>query len=282
MLFPNQDAFERIVKALGPYLDELVFVGAWCQRLLRFHQFAVPPTFAPLMSEDADVATPERLAPRSESIAERLRAAGFRASLSGSELLPVSKYYPDDRGLYVEFIAPLRGGGHTRNGERDDTLSIAGITAAKLRYVDLLLHRPWTLELKTTDGFPVGDDRISMQLANPVSYLAQKVLSIRRRPQPQKRAKDALYVHDTLLMFGEHFDDLRPLVGEVLALLPRETQSEFHRLRVDLFHDDALVLQAADIAAATGRASPPSASTVAAVCVSGLERIFAATATEPT
>lgn len=274
---PNQDGFVKIVSALGPYLEELVIVGAWCHRLLHFHPAATPPPFPPLMSEDADVATPERLATRSQSIAERLEAAGFRASLTGSDRLPDSKYYPDgdEKGLYVEFIAPLRGGGYKRSGEPDDTLAIAGITAAKLRYVELLLFEPWSFELTERDAFQVGDDTVTVQVANPASYLVQKVLTISRRQQAAKRAKDALYLHDTLTMFGDSLADLKAQGARVLAQLPGTTQREFHRLREQLFRDQALLVQAAEIASATGRASPPSHTTIAAVCTAGLAQIFA-------
>ena len=61
MTTPDQDEFVRIVKSLRPYLDQLVFVGAWCHRLLRFHPLAAPPSFDPLMTEDADVAMPVTL-----------------------------------------------------------------------------------------------------------------------------------------------------------------------------------------------------------------------------
>lgn len=37
MMSPDQEAFVRIVTAMRPYLDQLVFVGAWCHRLLQFH-----------------------------------------------------------------------------------------------------------------------------------------------------------------------------------------------------------------------------------------------------
>jgi hypothetical protein len=274
--FPDQSGFIKIVRALDLYLDELVIVGAWSHRLLHFHPLATPPTFAPLMSEDTDVATPERLTLRSESIADRLEAAGFRASLTGSDALPVARYYPDedDRGLYVEFIAPLRGAGVTRKGEPDDILAIAGITASKLRYVELLLHEPWKLELGENNGFDVGPEPVVLQVANPASYLAQKVLTLGRRQQSSKRAKDALYVHDTLTMFGSSFVELRQQGASVLAELPAKTQREFYRLRVELFRDDALLILAADIATATGRANPPSPSTIAAVCTQGLAQIF--------
>lgn len=277
MKLPHQDGFVRIVRTLGPYLDDLVIAGAWCHRLLRFHPLAQAPSFVPLMSEDADVATPERLAPRSPSIGEALRAAEFGQRLSGSGQLPVSKYYPDrdDEGFYLEFIAPLRGGGYTRKGEIDDTLAISGITASKLRHVELLLFEPWRCELSRRHGFELGDEAVTVLVANPASYLAQKVLILDRRQNPAKKPKDALYIHDTLMMFGDALPAFRDQAARVLLQLPSRTRKAFHEQRTELFRDDALLLQASDIAAATGRSNPPSAATIAAVCTIGLEQVFA-------
>ncbi len=276
MKLPNQDGFVRIVRTLGLYLDDLVIAGAWCHRLLRFHPLAVPSSFAPLMSEDADVAIPDRIAPRSPSIADALEAAEFRRSRSGSGQLPVSKYFPDrhDEGFYLEFITPLRGGGYTRKGELDDTLAIAGITASKLRHVELLLFEPWRFELSRRHGFEIGDEDVTVLVANPASYLAQKVLTLERRQRPAKKPKDALYIHDTLMMFGDALLAFRDQAARVLQQLPSRTQKAFHEQRTELFRDDALLLQAADIAAATGRANPPSPATIAAVCTIGLEQLF--------
>jgi hypothetical protein len=277
MKLPDQEGFVRIAKALGPYLDQLVIVGAWCHRLLHFHTLATPPSYTPLMTEDADVATPERLPARAPSIAAALTAGGFRPSLMGSDRLPVMKYYPgdDDKGLYVEFIAPLRGSGYTRSGEPDDILAIAGITAQKLRHVDLLLFEPWQLELAEQHGFDVGSDQIVLRVANPASYLAQKVLTLRKRQSPAKKSKDALYIHDAVTMFGSELTELREQGARVLQLLPPKTQDELQAQRVEIFRDAALMIRAADIAAATGRANPPSPATIRNVCTLGLERIFA-------
>jgi hypothetical protein len=277
MTAANQKDFLRVVRALGPYLDQLVFVGAWCHRLQQFHSLATAPSFTPLMTEDADVATPERLQTRSMSLDTALTDGGFKARLSGDGQLPVMKYYPvgDESGLYVEFIAPLRGSGYTRKGEPDDLLEVAGITAQKLRYVELLLFEPWKLQLSEPQGFKVGTDDIVIQIANPASYLAQKVLTLNRRQNGAKRPKDALYIHDTLTMFGGEFGGLREQGARVLQLLPPKTQREFHELRVALFQDKSLMVRAAAIAAATGRANPPTADTIATVCTVGLESIFA-------
>lgn len=273
---PDQEEFVRIVKALAPYLDQLVFVGAWCHRLLQFHPLATPPAFEPLMTEDADVATPDRLPSRSLSLDEALAAGGFKVRLSGDGRLPITKYYPegDENSLYIEFVAQLQGSGHTRSGEPNDILGVSGVTAQKLRHVDLLLFEPWKLEISEQRGFDVGAGAINVRVANPVSYLVQKVLTLRKR-KPAKQSKDALYIHDTLTMFGSSFPVLREQAGRVLDRLAPKTRRELHERRVALFEDKALVVGAERIAAATGRANPPSAGTIAAVCTVGLEQMFA-------
>ena len=273
----GQEEFVRIVKALGPYLDKLVFVGAWCHRLLQFHPLAVPPTFEPLMTEDADIATPDNLPSRSPNLDGALQAGGFKARLSGDGNLPVTKCHPegDENGLYIEFVAQLQGAGVTRSGEPNDILAVSGVTAQKLRHVDLLLLEPWELELSEPRGFEVGTNGIVVQVANPASYLVQKVLTLRKRRSPAKQSKDALYIHDTLTMFGGSFAALREQAPRVLERLPRKTLREFHELCTALFRDKALMIGAEMIAAATGRANPPSAETIATVCAVGLAQIFA-------
>ena len=172
MTSPDPNELLRIVNALRPYLDQLVLVGAWCHRLLQFHPLATAVAFDPLMTEDADVATPDRLPSRSPSLDEALTAGGFKAHLSGDGKLPVTKYYPegDDNGLYVEFVAPLQGSGYTRGGERDDIVRVSGVTAQKLRHVDLLLFEPWALELSQPRGFDVGTETMTVRVASPASY----------------------------------------------------------------------------------------------------------------
>ena len=276
MVPPDQEELVRIVTAMRPYLDQLVFVGAWCHRLLQFHQLATPPAFEPLMTEDADVATPDRLPPRTVSLDTALKEGGFRARLSGDGNRPVTKYYPngDENGLYIEFVSQLQGSGYTRDGEPNDVVAVSGVTAQRLRHVDLLLLEPWELELSKQRGFDVGAEALVVRVANPASYLAQKVLTLRKR-KPAKQPKDALYIHDTLTMFGSSLDALRQQAGRVVDRLAPKTRREFDALRAALFQDKSLMVGAERIAGATGRANAPSAATIAAVCTVGLERIFA-------
>ncbi len=151
---------------------------------------------------------------------------------------------------------------------------MAGISAQKLRYVELLLFEPWTLRLTGQLGFPSGGAELPILVANPSSYLAQKVLSLHRRRSGPKRPKDALYIHDTLVMFGAELATLRDEAARVLQLLPPATRREFQALRVSLFQNSALLVEAAMIAKATGRANPPSPDRLANVCMAGLAQMF--------
>ena len=79
------------------------------------------------------------------------------------------------------------------------TQLIQGIAAEKLRYIDLLLLAPWTVQLSEAGGYPIGPASVPIRICNPVSYLAQKVLSLPSRRR-EKRGKDVLDIYDTLLL----------------------------------------------------------------------------------
>jgi hypothetical protein len=79
-----------------------------------------------------------------------------------------------------------------------------------LRYIELLLHHPSSINLQS-DGFAA-----KIQIANPVSFLAQKVLIHRKRGR-EDRAKDVLYMHDTLEVFGARLSELGTLWRNIVA-----------------------------------------------------------------
>ena len=73
--------------------------------------------------------------------------------------------------------------------------------------MDLLFRSPWTVVLSASDGFPFAEGK-QVLVANPVSFLAQKVLVHTKRNRSE-RAKDILYIHDTFETFGARTADLR-------------------------------------------------------------------------
>lgn len=133
----------RLLDALRPWLRHLVVAGGWAHRLHRFHPLANPPAHLPLRTRDADIVF-SLGAPLGGSIAAALAGAGFREAFTGDDTPPAAQYRlgNEDQGFYVEFLAPLRGDGLRRDGSPDTTVARAGITAQKLRYVDVLLAHP--------------------------------------------------------------------------------------------------------------------------------------------
>lgn len=207
--------FARLVEALAPWRHQLVFVGGWAHRLYRQHPSASTPGYAPLATRDADVAfkTWETFA---GSIQQALADAGFSEHLTGDYRPPVAKYSlgHESSGFYAEFLTPLLGSGTRRNGDPDVTLQTAGITAQKLRHLDLLLKCPWQVALP--EGHIPGAEPPNVWIPNPTSFVIQKIL-IRRKRSLQKRAQDILYIHDTLELFSGELATLSGLWADAVA-----------------------------------------------------------------
>src|SRR5262249_26377972 len=62
-----------------------------------------------------------------------------------------------------------------------------------------------------------------VQIANPTSFLAQKLL-IHEEREPRDRAKDLLYIHDAIDVFSESLEELQKIFGQEIAakLHPRK------------------------------------------------------------
>jgi len=219
----DMEAFARLVTALRPWLGRLVVVGGWAHRLHRFHRLAKPPDHLPLRTRDTDLAfSPD------EALAGDLRMAltdaGFAEELFGDDAPPATHYRleEDDAGFYAEFLTPLHGSGLKRDGKPDATMSKAGITAQKLRYLELLLVSPWIVRAGPKREVPIAAD-MDLFVANPTSFIVHKLLihSDRRR---EKRAQDVLYIYDTLELFGGSLGELRHLwVEEVQPTMAPKT-----------------------------------------------------------
>jgi hypothetical protein len=83
---------------------------------------------------------------------------------------------------------------------------VGGVSSQNLRYIEVLLVAPWNVALSAANSFPFANET-RVQIANPVSFLAQKIL-IHRRRNRDERAKDILYMHDTIDTFATRIDDL--------------------------------------------------------------------------
>lgn len=264
-------AFARLLDALRPWLRHLVIIGGWAHRLHRFHESATPPVYKPIQTKDADIAF-SLSAPLEGDISAALKAADFHLEFSGDFVPPISEYRLGDEkdGFFAEFLVPLNGSGVKRDGQTDATAAKAGVTAQKLRYLQLLLESTWTVRITPQIGIPVQSNT-DVSLPNPVSFIAQKLLIQKKRPTG-KKAQDVLYIHDTLELFGGDLSGLRELWREkVRPTLPERTAKTVERLQREYFTDVTDVIRnAARIP--QDRVLLPER--VQATCAYGLEEIF--------
>ncbi|CAG9164301.1 GSU2403 family nucleotidyltransferase fold protein [Cupriavidus pampae] len=216
------EAFAKLAIALQPWRHQIVFAGGWAYRLYRQHPLAIIPPYDALYTRDADVALGDKDTFEG-NIKEALAKAGFHEQLESEFRPPVSKYTlgTEEQGFYAEFLTTLRGSGVKRSGEPDATTKLAGVTAQKLRYMDLLLIEPWQISLASDDKSIEPLD--GLQIPNPVAFIAQKLL-IHENRKKEKRPQDVLYIYDTLELFGARVEVLTTTWKKVIVPLYPERE----------------------------------------------------------
>jgi hypothetical protein len=274
MTSPDTDLakFSRLIEALRPWLGEVIFIGGRAHRLYRERPEAVSLAYDALQTDDADVALNPRTMSASESIHGRLKEFGFEEEFSGDARPPVTHYGlgQKDAGFYAEFLTPLMGGENRRDGSPDVTERVAGVVAQKLRYLDVLLIAPWSVTVHRETGFDLSDPA-TILIPNPTSYLAQKLL-IHGLRKPGDRAKDVLYIHDTIELFSGSLPALRTLWQESVmpALHPRAVRNMRAQAGA-LFASISDTVRGAALIAAPRRVTPPA---MQLVCKTGLDEVL--------
>lgn len=152
---PELERLSKLIEALAPWLSQVVIVGGWAHRLLRYHPLAQAVPHEPLLTFDTDVAIPSVLEVREQDLRDRLIGAGFKERFLGDDQPPATHYELGEKGgaFYAEFLTPLIGSKYDRKGNRRATTRVAGITSQNLRYVELLLDSPWTVQLSGENHF---------------------------------------------------------------------------------------------------------------------------------
>lgn len=92
---------------------------------------------------------------------------------------------------------------------------MGGVSSQLLRYIEILLLSPWKVDLCEANGYELASKR-TVQIANPPAFLAQKIL-IHQQRDYKDRAKDLLYMHDTIEVFSENLDELQKLFRNDVA-----------------------------------------------------------------
>ena len=266
--------FARLVDALEPWLDQVVIIGGWAHRLYRQHPLAQPLDYEPLGTFDTDIAVPLDLPATGEQIRARLLERDFREELMGDMQPPAAHYRVEsgDNSFYAEFLTPLEGSAVKRGGRRDVTARVSGVSVQKLRYLELLLQNPWDVMIAPATGYPTPGDR-RILLPNAAAFLVQKILIHEKRDR-DRRAKDILYIHDTIETFGGNLaaireqwqTNVRPALKAKATRVVERTAEEYFREVDDTTREAARI--------ATGRKLTPEM--VREVCAFGWQQIFSA------
>ena len=266
--------FSRLIEALDPWLPDVVIVGGWAHRLYRFHPLAQDVDYPPLFTLDTDVAVPQGLPVGEINIVDRLRKYGFEEKFLGDDQPPITRYTlgSEESGFFAEFLTPLSGSGYKRDGERDTTIRIAGVSSQKLRYLEILLQQPWSIHLDRSMGH-VSNIEPKVRIANAASFIGQKLL-INEKREPRHRAKDVLYIHDTIEIFGDSLDalkamwseEVKPHVHENILGKLKDNISEMFSKVTDTIRD------AAEISRSLGREVRPD--DIRELCLRGTSMIF--------
>lgn len=267
------EAFSKFIVALEPWLGEAVLIGGWAHRLYRLDPRARNLEYPPLTTLDGDVAVPPKLKEQESTVRQRLLDAGFTEEFEGEDHPPATHYhYGKGGGFYAEFLAPLVGSEYDRHGKRKATIEVGGVSSQLLRYIEILLVSPWKVELGEESGFPLSPER-TVQIANPASFLAQKIL-IHDQRDHRDEAKDLLYMHDTVELFSENLDELRQIFwSDIVQHLHPRRVAELEQAADRLFGkvDDAI--REACLMASGRKLSPER---VAETARAGLREIFGA------
>jgi hypothetical protein len=268
---PEFAGFARLIDSLSPWLEQVVIIGGWAHRLYRLHPSAQALDYPALTTLDTDVALPARLEVKEQDIHERLLANGFHEEFLGEDRPPATHYHlgGESSEFYAEFLTPLVGSAYSRRGRSNATARIGGVSSQRLRYIELLLNSPWQVTLdQSTVLSATGQFRV--RVANPVAFIVQKMLIYQKR-SPLQRAKDILYIHDTLQTFGARLDELRAeWQDSVRPLLPAKG-AHVADISATLFEAMSDPIRAA---ALMGVGRTLSAEAIRETCAFGLGRIF--------
>lgn len=264
--------FARLIQVLDPWLDKVVVIGGWAHRLYRLHPLAQPLDYEPLSTFDTDIAVPMNLPATGEQLRTRLLEENFHEELLGDTQPPAAHYRIEsgDNSFYAEFLTPLEGGEIKRGGRRDVTARIAGVSVQKLRYLELMLQHPWSVMIAPELGYPTPGLR-HILIPNPAAFLVQKIL-IHDRRSHDKRAKDVLYIHDTIETFGANLLAIREQwQTNILPTLHRKAVRKVECAAEEYFGEvDDIILEATRMA--TGRNLTPEM--VRELCTFGWQQIF--------
>ncbi len=231
MISPEYDArVLRLLEDLKPYLDDLVLVGGCASAIYRFSRYAAesPPT---LLTQDIDVASRQKLPPKGRpSLLSLLKKSGFTPALGGPVSPDLMKFVQQDSDpkWEVEILCP--------RGSKNALEIQEGVTAQALSYTELLLYRPWRIQIPAERLDSSASGSIEVRVPNPAAYVMQKILIRNKRRRAEERQKDCHYIYEVAVVFRNALDHLGNEMGFIeteFANVPKwlkDFRSEFSTL----------------------------------------------------
>ena len=200
------------LKALQPYLDDMVIAGGWVPYLYAAHERPAAEAIT-LKTRDLDVAVARHVPERGRSIDHLLEEAGFTCEFRSLENPPVTAYVATHAGdeIEIEFITSAKG---SSKGVRSVQ---SGLTAQELHYVDLLLANKWFLLL---DVLSDGELHGRVWVPTPAAFTFHKGLVYKKRTDRLKSEKDLYYIFYVLDGFRAWHEWMRAEMPELAAASP--------------------------------------------------------------
>lgn len=195
---------EECLRAVGPYLDQLVVAGGWVP-YLYVKLYEGTAAHEPLLTVDFDaVIARHEFVERTITLDKTILDAGFNYDFASLDIPPVVKYVKDigdNQQAEIEFI--------TEAGKTKRPVEVVGsINAQALQHVDILLDEPLVFSLEDYGLSGVG----RLRIPRPSRYVLHKTLVAPRRNSSYKTAKDLYYVFYVLDAFPswreQVFDEL--------------------------------------------------------------------------
>lgn len=136
----------------------------------------------------------------------------------------------------------------------------------------MLLQSSWSVRLQAENGFPFREPT-DIRIPTAASYLARKIL-IHGKRRAEDKARDILYMHDTIDAFGQALERLHAdWRDHVRAHLHTRAAAAVERAHIEIFGGVSDAIREASIQArGAGRELSPE--TIRLVGELGLRRIF--------
>ncbi len=233
--------FIRAIGAMRDYVDDFVCIGGCANALYRHHPLAAPASLAYVGTYDIDLAVADKVPVRNRKpIAEIMATAGLEENFYGTSEKPVIKYAPVDESIAadLEFLCSLSGlaGARGKKGVPAAHEVQKKVMAQPLRYLELLLTRPWAADVGNMPGFGALKS-IHLKIPNPASYIIQKILIQDEGRKRESVAKDFYYIFEASVLFRNALDEVRCDYQELCRAFPTKWISRFERNISTSFRD---------------------------------------------